>query len=188
MKLVCHLVILLFSFFAYTSRSQAQENNNGAGGAALSITATARPASIIALSTNSDSAKVSETNSTSVGMVRVSLQNPERADIVKQTSDGALFLNRIELLVRFSGFDQETATVLITVASVDDSTSGKAVREGASPEASKGILAKHVIELQGVKSGERIVRYVGFLVGGELGSATEKMPLGAVVSYEITHP
>ena len=186
MKHVCHLVILVFSFFACTSDSQGQEKDKGAGGAALSISATAKPASIIALSTNSNNAEVSETNSTTVGIVRVSLQNPGSADIVKQIPDGTLFLNRVEIFVRFSGFKQETATVLITVTSVDDSTSGQAVWEGASPEASKRILAKQIIQVQGVRSGERLVRYVGFLVGGDI--VAGKTPLGAVVRYEITHP
>lgn len=190
MKLVCHLVIFLFSFFAFTSRLQGQENDKGAGGSALSISATAKPASIIALS-NSNNAEVSETDSTTMGIVRVTLQNPgsaASADIVKQTADGTLFLNRIEIFVRFSGFKQETATVRIRVTSVDDSTSGQAVREGASPEASKRILAKQIIEVPGVKSGDRFVRYVGFLVGGDLGVVAGKTPLRAVVSYEITHP
>jgi hypothetical protein len=174
--------------FSLAVWSQGQENDKGAGGAALSISATAKPASIIALSTNSKNAEVSETNSTTVGIVRVNLQNPYRADIVKQTPDGTLFLNRIEIFVRFSGFEQETATVLITVTRVDDSTSGQAVREGASPEGSNSILDKQIIEVQGVKSGERIVRYVGFLVGGDIGAVAGKTPLGAVVRYQITHP
>lgn len=188
MKLVCHLVILVFSFVAFTSRSQDQENNKGGGGAALSMSASAKPASIIALSTNSHNAKVSETDSTSMGIVRVNLQNSDSADIVKQTQDGTLFLNRIEIFVRFSGFKQETATVRITVTSVDDSTSGQAVREGSSPEAVNSILDNQIIEVQGVKSGERIVRYVGFLVGGDIGLGAGKTPLGAVVKYQITHP
>ena len=191
MKPVCHLVILLLSFCAFTSRSEGQENDKGAGAAALSMTATAKPASIIALSTNPNNAEVSITNSNSVGIVRVALPDPglaDRTDVVRQTPDGTLFLNRIEIFIRFSGFKEETATLQITLASGDDSTSRQALRECASPEACKGILPKQVIEVRGVKSGDKIVRYIGFLVGAESGLEAGKAPLGAEVRYEITSP
>jgi len=188
MKLVCHLVILLFSFCAFTSRLQAQENDKSAG-AGLSIRATAKPVSIIALSTNPTNAELSVTNLNAVGIVRLSLRNPENADIVRQTADGTVFLNRIEIFVRFSGYQQETATVQITLNSLDDSTKGPSVQEGASPEASQRLLPKRVIEVQGVKSGERIVRYVGFLVSDDIGVAVAgRTSLEASVKYEIAHP
>ena len=104
---------------------------------------------------------------------------------MRQTPDGTLVLNRIEIFVRFSGYKQETATLLITVPSGEDSTGGSGVWEGASPEACERILAKQIIEVRGVKSGERIVRYIGFLVGGAVG---EKTSLGAEVRYEIAAP
>ena len=188
MKLLCHLVIFLCAFLAFTSPLQGQENGHGNGGAALSMSATAGPAAIIALSSSSNNAAVSETNSPDLGLVRVNLQNLDGADILKQTPEGTLVLNRIEINVRFSGFRQETATVLITVISVDAPTSGQAVREGSSPEAAKEIVAQQIIEIRGVKSGDRIVRYIGFLVGGDVGSLAGASPPKAVVSYQITHP
>jgi hypothetical protein len=187
MKLLCHLIILLFSFCAFTSNSQAQENDTSAGVAALSIRATATPASIIQLSANPNNTAVSATNSSSAGTVRVSLRDAD-ADIVRQTADGTLYLNRVEIFVRFSGFSQETANVLVMVAGVDDSTSGQALREGATPETSNSILTKQTIEVRGVKSGETIVRYIGFLVSGDSGRGTAPTPLGAEVRYQITAP
>jgi hypothetical protein len=188
MRVVRHLVILLFSLLAFTSRSQGQENDKTTRGAALSITATAIPASIIALSTNPENSEVSVTNLTTAGVVRLKLLDPNGPDVVEQTSEGTLFLNRVEIFVRFSGYRKETAAILITVSSIDDATSGQALREGASPEASKRILPKDIIKVREVKSGQKIVRFVGFLVGRVGGALPEKMSLGAEVRYEITPP
>jgi hypothetical protein len=188
MKLVSHLAVLLFSFLAFTSRSNGQENDKSMRGIALSITATAVPASNIVLSINPNNTQVSVINSTTAGLVRLKLLDANASDVVEQTSEGTLFLNRVEIFVRFSGYRKETAAILITVSSIDDATSGQALREGSSPEASKTILANETIKVPGVKSGQKIVRYFGFLVP-RLGRAVpEKSSLGAEVRYEITHP
>ena len=187
MKLVCHLVIVVLSFFAFTSRSYGQEQNKDTGMAALTISAYAKPASIIGISSDSKNVEVLQTNSTTAGLVKVNLHSPDTADLVKQTPDGTLFLNRIEIFVRFSGFEQETATVLITVMSVDDPIFGQALREGESAVAPHRIFNEHIVEVQGVKSCDRIVRYIGFLIDDDVATAQAKTTLQAVLKYEITH-
>jgi hypothetical protein len=187
MKHVCHLVIIVCSTCVLASTSLGQQQNNGARGTGLSLRANVTPASIIELSSNSNNAEIVETNLTTVRSVRVRLLNPDMADIVKQTEVGTLYLTRIEILVRFSGYEKETATVLIT-SDADNSMSREALREGAGDDTSHRLAPGQTIELEGIRSGARIVRYVGFLMKPGTVADTEKTHFTAVLTYKITHP
>ena len=186
MKHLCHLVIIVCSTCIFASPSLGQQGNGGAA-SLLSLSANVTPASILELSSKSNNAEVITTDSTIVRSVRVSLQDPDVADVVKQTGDGTLVLTRIEMLVRFSGYKEETATVVITVTDADNSVSRDSLREGATEETTDH-LSSEQIKLEGIRSGARIVRYVGFLTRPKGFVATNKTHFGAVLTYQIIHP
>jgi len=104
-----------------------------------------------------------------------------------QTAAGRFLMTRVEFLVRFSGFKEETATVVITVTAVDDKGAHLSLAEGASPESFRTLQPRQVIKLERVRSGERIVRYVGFLVDETLSEGSQKNGLGAALTYELIH-
>ena len=187
MKRVCQVGILVFSFCVFASTSLGQQPNNGGAGALLSLRANVTPASILELASGSTNAEVLDSNSTTARSVRVTLQNPDVADLIKETELGTLFMTRIEIFVRFSGFKEETATVLISVADIENSISAEAIREGVD-EKNFRITPGQIIRIEGVRSGARMVRYVGFLVERNDLVATQKTHLKAVVTYEIAHP
>jgi len=185
MKLVWHLVILgsLVSGCAPTSLGQ-KPGSEGGRGAGLTLSANVTPASILELSSKSNYIEELKTTSTTECVLRVALANAETSDLVKQTPAGTLLMIRVEFLARFSGFKEETATVLITVISVDDKSGHQTLAEGTSTESFKTLQQGQAIKLGGVRSGARIVRYVGFLVD-ETVRAAEKNGLGATLKYEI---
>jgi hypothetical protein len=186
MKLVWHLVILGSLVCVCTSTSLGQKPGSEGRGAGLTLSANVTPASIFELSSKSDYIEELKTISPTVSVLRVVLANADTSDLVKQTSAGTLFMTKVEFLVRFSGFKDETATVLITVTALDDNTGHYSFTEGTSEESFKSLQAGQVMKLEGVRSGTRIVRYVGFLAD-ETVQAGEKNGVGATVTYELIH-
>jgi hypothetical protein len=96
-------------------------------------------------------------------------------------------MTKVEFLVRFSGFKEETSTVVITVTAVDDKSGHLSLVEGASQESFRTLQPGQVIKLERVKSGARIVRYVGFLVDETVSEDSQKNGLGASLTYELIH-
>jgi hypothetical protein len=96
-------------------------------------------------------------------------------------------MTRVEFLVRFSGYNEETAALVITVTAVDDRSGLLSLAEGASQESFRTLQPGQVIKLEGVRSGARIVRYVGFMVDDTVSEASQKNGLGAVLRYELIH-
>jgi hypothetical protein len=96
-------------------------------------------------------------------------------------------MTRVEFLVRFSGFKEETSTIVITVTAVDDKSGHLSLAEGASPESFRTLQPGQVIKLERVRSGARIVRYVGFLVDETVSEGSQKNGLGAALTYELIH-
>ena len=187
MKLVWHLVILgsLVSVCASTSLGQTPDSvRRGAG---LTLSANVTPASIIQLSSKSNYIEELETPSNTMCALRVVLADSETADLVKQTAAGTLVMTRVEFLVRFSGFKDETATMVITVTAVADKSGRLSLTEGTSEAGLRRLQLGQVIKVEGVRSGERIVRYVGFLVDQTVSGAAQMNGRGAVLSYELTH-
>jgi len=187
MKLVWHLASLgsLVSVCAYTSLGQKPDSvSRGTG---MTLSANVIPASILEVSSKSNYIEELETTSTTVCALRVVLANSWTADLVKQTTAGRLVMARVEFLVRFSGFKEETSTVVITVTAVDDKSGRLSLAEGASQESFRTLQPGQVIKLERVRSGERIVRYIGFLVDETLTEGSQKNGLGAVLTFELIH-
>ena len=187
MKLVWHLVILgsLVSVCASTSLGQTPDSvQRGAG---LTLSANVIHASIIQLSSKSNYIEELETPSSRMCALRVVLADSETADLVKQTAAGTLVMTRVEFLVRFSGFKDETATMVITVTAVDDKGGRLSLTEGTSEASFRTLQLGHVLKVEGVRSGERIVQYVGFQVDGTVRSSPEKNGAGASLTYELIH-
>jgi hypothetical protein len=187
MKLVWHLVILgsLVSVCASTSPGQTPDSvQHGSG---LTLSANVRPASIIELSSKSNYIEELETPSNTMCALRVVLADSETADLVKQTAAGTLVMTRVEFLVRFSGFKDETATIVITVTALDDNGGRLSLIEGSNEASSRKLQLGQVIKVEGVRSGERIVRYVGFLVDETVSGAPQKNGRGAALTYELSH-
>lgn len=187
MKLVWHLVILgsLVSLCASTSLGQTPDRvERGAG---LTLSANVTPASIIQLSSKSNYIEELETSSNTRCALRVTLADSETADLVKQTAAGTLVMTRVEFLVRFSGFKDETARMVITVTGVDDKSGRLSLTEGTSGASLRRLQPGQVIKVEGVRSGERIVRYVGFLVDEKVGGDPQKNDRGGVLTYELIH-
>lgn len=183
MKLVWQLVLLgtLVSVCGSTSLGQ---NPGGEGRrAGLTLRANVTPASILELSSESNNIQELKTMSTAVRVIRVDRANAETFDLVKQTPAGTLLMTRVEFLVRFSGFKQETATLLITATSVDED-GHQSLIEGSSEESLKSLQPGQTIKIEGVRSGTRIVRYVGFLVDGTV-ETSENNGAGATLRYEL---
>jgi hypothetical protein len=185
MKLVWHLVMLgsLVSVCASPSLGQTPDSVNRSGG--LTLSAKVMPASILELSSKSNDIEELETSSTTVCALRVVLANSRTADLVKQTTAGRLLMTRVEFLVRFSGFKEETSTVVITVNAVDDKSGQLLLAEGAGPESFRTLQPGQVIKLERVRSGARIVRYVGFLVDETVSEGSQNNGLRAVLTYEL---
>jgi hypothetical protein len=118
--------------------------------------------------------------------LRVVLADSETADLVKQTAAGTLVMTRVEFLVRFSGFKDETATIVITVTALDNGGRLSLI-EGSNEASSRKLQLGQVIKVEGVRSGERIVRYVGFLVDETVSGAPQKNGRGAALTYELSH-
>jgi hypothetical protein len=185
MKLVWHLVILGSLISGCPSISLGQKpGSDGGRGAGLTLSANVTPASILELSSQSKYIEELKTTSSTVCVLRVVLANVETSDLVKQMPAGTLLMTRVEFLARFSGFKEETATVLITVTSVDDKSGRQTLTEGTSKESFKTLQQGQAIKLGGVRSGARIVRYIGFLVDETVTDA-EKNNLRATLKYEI---
>jgi hypothetical protein len=184
MKLVWHFVILVCLVYVCASSSLAQQLETRGGGAVLSLTANVTTASILELSSKSKYVEEIETTSPAVRTVRVTLPDAQTADLVKETAAGTLVMARVELLVRFSGYKEETATVLISLAGVYDGSGRDLLKEG-DPEGTLNTLAPGaIIKVQGVRSGSRIVRYIGFVVDAK---SSPKNALAAGVTYELVH-
>jgi len=187
MKLVWHLVILgsLVSVCASTSLGQTPDSvERGAG---LTLSANVIPASIIQLSSKSNYIEELETPSNTMCALRVVLADSETADLLKQTAAGKLIMTRVEFLVRFSGFKDETATMVITVTAVDDKGGRLSLTEGTSEASLRTLQLGQILKVEGVRSGERIVRYVGFQVDRTVRSSPEKNGAGASLTYELIH-
>ena len=118
-----HLVMLgsLVSLCASTSLGQEPDSVSRGGG--LTLSANVLPASILELSSKSNYIEELETASRTVCVLRVVPANSRTADLVMQTTAGRFLMTRVEFLVRFSGFKEETATVVITVTAVEDKLS-----------------------------------------------------------------
>ena len=186
MKLVGHLAIILSAICVFASTSRAQATNDGNPGAGLTLHAIAKPAAILEVFSNSNNVETLESKSSEARTIRVMLKDP--AALSKEAAEGNLFMNRIEILVRFSGFKEETATVLISVSDVDDLVSAETLREGSAPERSEHISKVGIISVSGVRSGARIVRYVGFEVNPETVPASRETRRGASLTYTIVQP
>jgi hypothetical protein len=186
MKLVWHLVILgsLVSVCASISLGQTDSEGRGAG---LALSANVTPASIIQLSSKSNNIEELETPSNTLCALRVVLADSETGDLVKRTAAGTLVMTRVEFLVRFSGFKDETATMVITVTAVDDESGRLSLTEGTSEASLRRLQLGQVIKVEGVRSGERIVRYVGFLVDETVSGVPRKDGRGAALTYELIH-
>jgi hypothetical protein len=187
MKLVWHLVILgsLVSVCASTSLGQTADSvRRGAG---LTLSATVTPASIIQLSSKSNYIEELETPSNTICALRVVLADSETADLVKRTGAGTLVMTRVEFLVRFSGFKHETATMVITLTAVEDKSGRLSLTEGTSEASLRNLQLGQAIKVEGVRSGDRIVRYVGFLVDETVNGAPQKNGGGAALTYELVH-
>jgi len=187
MKLVLHLVILGSLVSVCASTSQGQKPDSVSRGAGLTLSANVIPASILELSSKSNNIEELETTSTTVCALRLVLANSQTADLVKQTTAGRLLMTKVEFLVRFSGFKEETSTVVITVTAVDDKSGHLSLVEGASQESFRTLQPGQVIKLERVRSGARIVRYVGFLVDETVSEDSQKNGLGAALTYELIH-
>ena len=187
MKLVWHLVILGSLVSVCASTSPAQTPDSGGRGAGLTLRANVIPASILELSSTSNYIEELETTSATVRTVRVALANSETADVVKATTDGRFLMTKVEFLVRFSGYKEETATVLITVAAVDDKSGHVSLAEGDSEQNFRILQPGEVLKLEGLTSGARIVRYVGFFVDDTATEASQKTGIGAALRYELVH-
>jgi len=187
MKLVWHFVILgsLVSVCAATSLGQTPDSvRRGAG---LTLSANVTPASIIQLSSKSSYIEELETPSNTLCALKVVLADSATADLMKQTAAGTLVMTRVEFLVRFSGFKDETATMVITVTAVDDKSGRLSLTEGTSEASLRRLELGHVVKVEGVRSGERVVRYVGFLVDETVSSTPQKNGRGAALTYELIH-
>jgi hypothetical protein len=185
MKLVWHLVILVCLVLVCASVSLAQQSSAGGGGAVLSLSANVTTASILEVSSKSDYIEEVETTSPAVRTLRVTLLNSQAAGLIKETPAGTLLMAKVEFLVRFSGYKEETATVLITVGPTDASSSLSLI-EGRGEETLKAIALGQVIKIEGVRSGSRIIRYVGFR-RKKTNSVTPNENLSAQLTYELTH-
>src|SRR4030095_14447256 len=164
MKLVWHLVILGSLVSVCDSASLGQKPGSERRGAGLTMRANVTPAAILELSSESNYIEELKTTSTTVQVIRAVRAKAETADLVQRAPAGTILMTRVEFLVRFSGFKQETATVLITATSVDDKSRHQSLIEGSSEETFKSLQPGQSIKLEGVTSGARFVRYVGFLV------------------------
>jgi len=184
MKLVWHLVILGSLVSICDSTSLGQKPGSEGRGAGLTLSANVTPAAILELSSESNYIEEVKTTSPTVRVIRIVHAKAETSDLVKQTAADTILMTRVEFLVRFSGFKQETATVLITATSVDDESRHRSLIEGSSEETFKSLQPGQSIKLEGVRSGARIVRYVGFLVDGTV-EAREKNGAGATLTYEL---
>jgi len=187
MKLVRHLVMLGSLVCVCASTSLGQKPDSVSRGAGLTLSANVIPASILELSSKSNYIEELETASTTVRALRVLLANSQTADVVKQTTAGRFLMTRVEFVVRFSGFKEETATVVINVTAVDDQSGHLLLAEGDSQESFRTLQPGQVIKLERVRSGERIVRYVGFLLDDTASESSQKNGLGAVLTYEVIH-
>lgn len=187
MKLVWHLVILGSLVSVCASTSLGQTPDSVGRGAGLTLSANVTPASIIQFSSKSNYIEELETPSNRMCALRVVLADLETADLVKQTAAGTLVMTRVEFLVRFSGFKDETAKMVITVTSVDDKSGRLSLTEGASEASLRRLQLGQVITVNGVRSGDRIVRYVGFLVDETPGGVPQKNDRGAALTYELIH-
>ena len=187
MKLVWHLVILGSLFSVCASTSLGQTPDSVPRGAGLTLSANVIPASIIQLSSKSNYIEELETPSNTMCALRVVPADSETADLVKRTAAGTLVMTRVEFLVRFSGFKDETATIVITVTAVDDKSGRLSLTEGMSGASVRRLQLGQVIKVEGVRSGERIVRYVGFLVDETVSGAPQKNGGGAALTYELIH-
>jgi len=187
MKLVWHLVILGSLVCVCGSTSLGQKPDSVSRGAGITLSANVIPASIIELSSKSNYIEELEPTSTTVCALRVVLNDSQTADLVKQTTAGRLLMTRVEFLVRFSGFKEETSTVVITVTGVDDKSGHLSLAEGSSQESFRTLQPGQVIKLERVRSGDRIVRYVGFLVDETVSEGSLKNGLGATLTYELIH-
>jgi hypothetical protein len=187
MKLVWHLVILGSLVSVCASTSVGQTPDSVRRGAGLNLSANVTPASIIELSSKSNYIEELETASNTMCALRVVLADSETADLVKQTAAGTLVMTRVEFLVRFSGFKDETATIVITVTAFDDESGRLSLREGTSEASLRNLQLGQVIKVEGVRSGERIVRYVGFLMDETVSGAPQKNDRGAALTYELIH-
>jgi len=187
MKLVWHLVILGSLVSVCASTSPGQTTDSVRRGAGLTLTANVTPASIIQLSSKSNYIEELEAPSNTLYALKVVLADSETADLVKQTAAGTLVMTRVEFLVRFSGFKDETATMVITVTDIDDKSGRLSLTEGASEASLRRFQLGQVIKVEGVRSGERIVRYVGFLVDETVSGAPQTTGGGAVLTYELIH-
>jgi hypothetical protein len=165
--------------------SLAQEPDSARRGAGLTLSANVTPASILEISSKSNYIEQLDAVSTSVCALRVVLPNSETADVVKQTAGGRLLMTRVEFLIRFSGFKEETATVVITVPTFDEQNAHLSLVEGTSEEGFKTLQPGQVIKFEGLRSGARIVRYIGFLVDETTSGASQNKPLQAAVTYEL---
>src|SRR5262245_25423513 len=134
MKLVWRLVLLgsLVSVCAFISLGQTPGSEGR--GAGLTLRANVTPASILELSSESNNIQELKTNSTAVRVISIARAEAETFDLVKQTPAGTILLTRVEFLVRFSGFKQETATLVMTATSIDGHQS---LIEGSSEESFK---------------------------------------------------
>jgi len=185
MKLVWRLVILGSLVSVCASTSLGQQPDSVSRGAGLTLSANVVPASILELTSKSNYIEELETTATTVCALRVVLANSQTADLVKQTTEGRLLMTRVEFLVRFSGFKEETSTVVITVTGVDDKSGLLLLTEGASQESFRTLQPGQVIKLERVRSGARIVRYVGFLVDETASEGSLKDGFGASLKYEL---
>ena len=185
MKLVWRLVILGSLVSVCVSTSVGQKPEGVGRGAGLTLSANVIPASIVEVSSKSNYIEELETSSPAVCALRVVLANSQTADLVKQTTAGRFIMTRVEFLVRFSGFKDETATFVITVTAVDDKNGHLSLAEGATQESFRTLDQGQVIKLEGVRSGARIVRYVGFLVDETISDSRQNNGLGATLTYEL---
>src|SRR3954465_3703631 len=185
MKLVWHIVILVCLVLVCASASLAQQSGAGGGGAALSLSANVTTASILEVASKSNYIEEVETTSAAVRTLRVTPLNSQAADLVKETAAGTLLMARVEFLVRFSGYKEETATVLITVGP-NDASSNLSLSEGSGEDTLKVVAPGQVIKIEGVRSGSRIVRYVGFLQK-KTDPVTPKENRSVQLIYELTH-
>jgi len=181
MKLVWHLVILVCLIFVCASASLAQEPGGRRGGAVLSLSANVTPASIIEVSSKSNCIEEVETTSPAVRTIGLSPQNLKTAEFKKETPAGTLIIARVEFLVRFSGYKEETATILVRGGSNSES-----LKEGDGENTLNAIAPGQLIRIEGVRSGSRIIRYIGFLLN-KADLVTEHLDLTAHLTYELTH-
>lgn len=157
------LLICLF-WPSVSARAQDSIKEPARSAPALTITAYARPALIAQIY---DSQGRLENSVTSLGSVEKSVLTFDvwnDPDLTLKTPEGFLYLRRIEIAVRFSGFRSEMGRINLSAPGPPQSATTTLV-EGPSPESVLPIDPnRRKLVSDAMRTGNRFVRYVGFFV------------------------